>query len=107
MGAFAQFTPGQFSTLYADILQPAGFFEKFHFMGELATHHHAWVAGVLDSAARMAFHIEMDQRLRAHPKLGEECKDKGKVTPAIPRSLVFDSQEAADNWYLFGLVEEA
>jgi len=107
MGAFAQFTPGQFSTLYADILQPAGRHGNFHFAGELASHHHAWVSGALDSAARVACHIEMDQRSRTHPKLGEERKAKGKVSPALPRSLVFDSQEVADNWHLFGLVEEA
>jgi len=54
MGAFAQFAPGQFSTLYADILQPAGRYGNFHFAGELASHHHAWVAGALDSATRLS-----------------------------------------------------
>lgn len=107
MGAFAQFTPGQFSTLYADILQPAGFYGNFHFAGELASHHHAWVAGALDSAARVACHIEMDQRSRTHPTLGgEPIKLKRGVSP-LPKSLVFDSQEVADSWHVFGLVEEA
>jgi len=62
MGTFSQFTSGQFSILYADILQRAGRYRNFHFAGELASHHHVWVAGALDSAARVACHIEMDQR---------------------------------------------
>jgi len=31
----------------------------------------------------------------------------GKATPALPRSLVSDSQEMVHNWHLWGLVEEA
>ena len=97
MGAFAQFAPGQFSTLYADILQPAGQYGNFHFAGELASHHHAWVAGALDSATRVVGHIE------------RSLKGPGPAasTHPLPRSLVFDCQESADDWHLWGLVEEA
>jgi len=52
MGAFAQFSPGQFSTLYADILLPTGCYGNFHFAGELDSHHHAWVA-VISTRARV------------------------------------------------------
>ncbi|KAF8880219.1 L-amino acid oxidase 1 [Gymnopilus junonius] len=98
MGAFAQFTPGQFSTLYADILQPAGRYGNFHFAGELASHHHAWVAGALDSATRVVGHIE--KSLHAQ-------KGLSNFTSTLPRSLVFDSEESANNWHIWGLVEEA
>lgn len=98
MGAFAQFTPGQFSTLYADILQPAGRHGNFHFAGELASHHHAWVAGALDSAIRAVGHIEQDQ----YSKTKWE-----KNGPSLPRSLVYDSQESMNLYHFFGKVEEA
>jgi len=103
IGAFAQFMPGQFSTLYADILQPAGRYGNFHFAGELASHYHAWVAGALDSATRVASHIEMDQHARTHPTLDPRLA----VAPAFPRSLVFDSQEVMDDYHRWGMVEEA
>ncbi|KIM41682.1 hypothetical protein M413DRAFT_444930 [Hebeloma cylindrosporum] len=102
MGAFAQFGPGQFSTLYADILQPAGRYGNFHFAGELASHHHAWVAGALDSATRVASHIVMDHR-RPIPQDGRLAAE----ARPLPKSLVFDSHESAANWHLWGLVEEA
>jgi hypothetical protein len=97
MGAFAQFAPGQFSTLYADILQPAGRHGNFHFAGELASHHHAWVSGALDSATRVVSHISKGLNIKPDQKHGA----------AFPRSLVFDSQDIADKWHLWGLVEEA
>ena len=98
IGAFAQFAPGQFSTLYADILQPAGRYGNFHFAGELASHHHAWVAGALDSAIRVVNHIDHNHQGPTWAHAGRRAK--------IPRSLVFDSDESANNWHLFGLVEE-
>ena len=93
MGAYAQFQPGQFSTLFADILQPAGRHGNVHFAGELASHNHAWAAGALDSAVRVVEHIARDSGL--------------KLTSEKDRSLVFGSQKSADEWYLWGLVEEA
>ncbi|KDR70001.1 hypothetical protein GALMADRAFT_282406 [Galerina marginata CBS 339.88] len=56
MGAFAHFAPGQYSTFLADILQPSAY-GRFHFAGEVASHHHAWVAGALDSAVRVVDEI--------------------------------------------------
>lgn len=104
MGAFAQFTPGQFSTLYADILESAGCHGNFHFAGELASHHHAWVAGALDSATRVVGSIAKDLR----PKKVEGAKESAFAQRAagLPRSLVFDSEELAEKWHMWGLVEE-
>jgi hypothetical protein len=56
MGAFAAFAPGQFSTFFPDIVQPAGG-GRFHFAGEVASPQHAWVAGALDSAKRAVAEI--------------------------------------------------
>ncbi|KIK52442.1 hypothetical protein GYMLUDRAFT_180149 [Collybiopsis luxurians FD-317 M1] len=56
MGAYAHFGPGQYSTLWPDIVQPAGY-GRFHFAGELASANHAWVAGALDSAVRVVNEI--------------------------------------------------
>jgi hypothetical protein len=56
MGAYAHFGPGDFSTFFADIVQPAAR-GRFHFAGEVASHHHAWVAGALDSAVRVVNEI--------------------------------------------------
>ncbi|PPQ75098.1 hypothetical protein CVT24_010061, partial [Panaeolus cyanescens] len=51
MGAFAMFSPGQYDTFYKSILGPAAR-GRFHFAGEVASAHHAWIAGALDSALR-------------------------------------------------------
>jgi len=56
MGAFAHFAPGQFDTFFDDLVRPAGR-GRFHFAGELASAHHAWVAGALDSANRVVEEI--------------------------------------------------
>jgi len=98
MGAFAQFAPGQFSTLYADILQPAGRHGNFHFAGELVSHHHAWVAGALDSATRVVANINHFHQGATHIREAKRIK--------LPRSLVFDSDESAADWHLWGLVEQ-
>lgn len=47
-GTFVHFAPGQFSTFFSDIVQPTGY-GRFHFAGKVVSHHHAWVAGALDS----------------------------------------------------------
>jgi len=78
------------------------------FCGELASHHHAWVAGPLDPAHRVANHIKID---KGYIDKGRGSGRPHLITmsdsPALPRSLIFDSQEIADNWHLWGLVEEA
>ena len=56
MGSFANFAPGQYSTFFPEIVEPAGY-GRFHFAGELASHHHAWVSGALDSAVRVVNEI--------------------------------------------------
>ncbi|KAF9057128.1 hypothetical protein BJ165DRAFT_9229 [Panaeolus papilionaceus] len=56
MGAFAMFNPGQFSTFYKSVLGPAAR-GRFHFAGEVASAHHAWIAGALDSAVRAVAEI--------------------------------------------------
>ncbi|CAH0057797.1 unnamed protein product [Clonostachys solani] len=48
-GAFALFGPGQFSNLYPYLSRPTAD-SKFHFVGEAASVHHAWIVGALDSA---------------------------------------------------------
>lgn len=50
-GAFAIFTPGQFSHLYPYLARPAAD-GKLHFAGEASSAHHAWVVGALESAQR-------------------------------------------------------
>lgn len=100
MGAFAHFAPGQFSTLYEDILQPAGY-GSFHFAGEVASHHHAWIAGALDSAERVVYEILS----RDHPILLPRFMKKCGV------SSVFVDEKAAEMQSYKGLfakeIEEA
>ncbi|KAI0840792.1 L-amino acid oxidase [Hypoxylon sp. FL0890] len=48
-GAFALFGPGQFRNLYPYLTRPAAD-SKFHIVGEVASAHHAWIVGALDSA---------------------------------------------------------
>jgi hypothetical protein len=89
MGAFARFAPGQFSHFFADIVQPAGH-GRFHFAGEVASYHHAWVAGALDSAVRVVWEM-----LRwDYPILLPDFKN---------RSLVFSDDEKAEMQFVKGL----
>ncbi|CAO2647477.1 Nn.00g083990.m01.CDS01 [Neocucurbitaria sp. VM-36] len=50
-GAFALFSPGQFSTLIPHLLRPASD-GRFVIVGEHASANHAWIVGALDSALR-------------------------------------------------------
>lgn len=56
VGAFASFGPGQFKNLYPSVSKPAsdGY---LHFGGEVASYHHGWIAGALDSAWRCVYEI--------------------------------------------------
>ncbi|KAF8492942.1 amine oxidase [Gautieria morchelliformis] len=56
IGAFAHFGPGQFSTLYPEVTQPAAR-GLLHIAGEATSVNHAWVAGALDSAFRCVMEI--------------------------------------------------
>jgi hypothetical protein len=50
-GAFALFSPGQFSTLIPHLLRPASD-GRFVIAGEHASANHGWVVGALDSSIR-------------------------------------------------------
>jgi Flavin containing amine oxidoreductase len=92
MGAYAHFSPGQFSTFFPDIVQPAGN-GRFHFAGEVTSHHHAWVAGALDSAKRAVAEILRLDFPFIIPKYRRE----------FGRSLVFDDEERSEEEFLSGL----
>ncbi|KAF5343736.1 hypothetical protein D9757_014641 [Collybiopsis confluens] len=100
MGAYAHFGPGQYSTLWPDIVQSAGL-GRFHFAGELASANHAWVAGALDSAERVVREIAYMDFLPTVPQL--DGKYEG--------SSVFSDDQSAHKYYVKGLfgkeVEEA
>ena len=92
MGAFATFAPGEFSTLFSDIVHPAGY-GRFHFAGEVASHHHAWVAGALDSAVRVVKEIlfwDLPHRI-------------AKFHDVYGRSSVFSSAESEEQHFVKGL----
>jgi hypothetical protein len=93
MGAFAHFAPGQYSTLFTDIVSPAAY-GRFHFAGEVASHHHAWVAGALDSAKRVVNEIVRWDFRRLTPTFEKECG----------RSLVFKDEKTAEAHFLRGLL---
>ena len=95
MGAFAHFGPGQFSTFFADIVQPAAH-GRFHFAGEVASHHHAWIAGALDSAVRVVNEIIRWDFPIWHAKFREEHG----------RSLVFSDEKSAQALFVRGLFSE-
>ncbi|PPR01358.1 hypothetical protein CVT24_006312 [Panaeolus cyanescens] len=71
MGAFALFGPGQFSTIYKSVIQPTAR-GRFHFAGEAASVHHAWIAGALDSATRVVNEILQLDFPEHLPKFQEE-----------------------------------
>ncbi|RYP64795.1 hypothetical protein DL770_009126 [Monosporascus sp. CRB-9-2] len=51
MGAFADFGPAEFSTLYPYLTRPAGL-GALQFAGEAMSAHHAWIVGALESGYR-------------------------------------------------------
>jgi hypothetical protein len=85
--------PGQFSTMYPDILQPCTR-GRFHFAGELASHSHAWVAGALDLAVRA-----VDAEIICMDFLN--LLDKFEKNNG--RSSVFSNRESADQLFIRGL----
>jgi len=96
MGAFAHFAPGQFNILYESIVHTAGY-GRFHFAGEVASHHHAWIAGALDSANRVVFdeilHLDFLPWL-----LDFKQQDEG-----YRRSLIFSDDKRAKEHFVRGL----
>lgn len=74
-GAFALFSPGQFSTLIPHLLRPASD-GRFVIVGEHASANHAWIVGALDSSLRglkqILTRFNMDDELA---KMIEKFKD--------------------------------
>jgi flavin-dependent amine oxidoreductase len=92
MGAFAHFSPGQFSNFFSDIVQPACF-GRFHFAGEVVSAQHAWVAGALDSAVRVVDNIcRWDFPMWLF-----------KFTDKYGRSEVFSDEESDNAQFIKGL----
>ncbi|KAJ4377537.1 hypothetical protein N0V83_000362 [Neocucurbitaria cava] len=67
-GAFALFSPGQFSTLIPHLLRPASD-GRFVIVGEHASANHAWIVGALDSALRglkqILTRFDLEDKLKA------------------------------------------
>ncbi|KAH6906827.1 L-amino acid oxidase [Coprinopsis sp. MPI-PUGE-AT-0042] len=78
LGAFCQFSPGQFEHVYPHVCQPGSKQQRFYFAGDACSTFHGWVAGALNSAWRSVF-----QMLMAHPELnpnpGEDIIAKFKA----------------------------
>lgn len=70
-GAFAYFSPGQFSVMYNEIVTPNGW---LFLVGEATSSHHAWIVGALESAVRGVF-----QFLQALTKQGDQSPESMKV----------------------------
>lgn len=78
VGAFAYFGPGQFKNMYPFVIKNDG---KHIIVGEVASAHHAWVVGALESAVRGVY-----QFLNKHSSL-----DKAAATAA----LAYENDEIA------------
>jgi len=85
-GAFALFSPGQFSTLIPYLMRPVAD-SRFVIIGEAASANHAWIVGALDSAVRGLTQIltglgldakveEMEKEFGKSAVLGTEQLDK-------------------------------
>ncbi|QRV77268.1 Flavin containing amine oxidoreductase [Ceratobasidium sp. AG-Ba] len=74
MGAYAFFGPGQFSSLYSSMTRPAAGL-RLHFAGEAISTCHAWVAGALESANRVAAQIDPPKHLANHPDSIEDIPE--------------------------------
>ena len=62
-GAFAWFGPGQFRNMYPEIIQTDG---RHIMIGEVASSHHAWIVGALESAVRGVYQFLHRQALLGH-----------------------------------------
>jgi monoamine oxidase len=75
-GAFALFSPGQFSTLIPHLVRPASD-GRFVIVGEHASANHAWIVGALDSALRGLKQILT--RFNMEDKLEDMIREFGDV----------------------------
>lgn len=53
-GAFAYFGPGQFSSMWQEIIKPNAF-GQLYLIGEAASAHHGWIVGALESVVRAVY----------------------------------------------------
>ncbi|KAI0879915.1 uncharacterized protein GGS22DRAFT_198502 [Annulohypoxylon maeteangense] len=53
-GAFAYFGPGQFSSMWEEIIKPNAF-GQLYLVGEAASSHHGWIVGALESVVRATY----------------------------------------------------
>lgn len=78
-GAFALFSPSQFSRIYPSVIRPLAD-SRFYMIGEAASAHHAWVVGALDSAARAMWQMLTRFKLTDdREKMVKEFGDVGEV----------------------------
>lgn len=89
-GAFALFSPSQFSRIYPSVIRPLAD-SRFYMIGEAASAHHAWVVGALDSAARAMWQMltrfklmtERDDMVKEFGDIGEVDKLTDYVQVAL------------------------
>lgn len=62
-GAFAWFGPGQFWNMYPEIISTDG---RHIVIGEIASSHHAWIVGALESAVRGVYQFLCAQAQKGH-----------------------------------------
>jgi monoamine oxidase len=89
-GAFAWFGPGQFRNMYPEIIQTDG---RHIMIGEIASSHHAWIVGALDSAVRGVYQFLYRHALLGHHgcKAALELYEAGKVpSPYGPVPVEFN-----------------
>ncbi|KAI9768111.1 MAG: hypothetical protein M1839_004192 [Geoglossum umbratile] len=80
MGAYADFNPAQFSTLYPYLSRPAAS-GLLHFAGEAMSAHHAWIVGALESGYRAVDHF------LEHFQLWEERKNLRRQFGSAPPEM--------------------
>jgi len=86
-GAFAWFGPGQFTGMFPEIVATDG---RHIIIGELASAHHAWIVGALESAVRGVYMFLHSQAVKGHAgcaaalKLYDENAVPGPYGPLPP-----------------------
>lgn len=101
-GAFALFSPNQFSRMYPALVKPLSD-SRVHIIGEAASAHHAWVVGALDSAARAMYMMLGRFKLKAEQKkmidtfgdIGEVDKETEHIQIALGMLKKDDRANAA------------
>ncbi|KAH6887008.1 hypothetical protein B0T10DRAFT_407209 [Thelonectria olida] len=87
-GAFAYFGPGQFSNMWQEIIKPNAF-GQLYLVGEVASSHHAWIVGALESVIRAVYVMfeglkSNDKKCEAY-KIASDLLSKGPIkTQEVP-----------------------